>query len=75
MGAWSMCPVWHALLTAHASTGARCETMPISYTIDSENGLVVSVGRGVVTARDPLEYLRAQVADPAVPLPLRDLRG
>ena len=53
--------------------GARHTAIPISYTIDAENGLVLSVGRGVVTTRHLFEYLVAQVRDSAVPLPLRDL--
>ena len=48
-------------------------TIPISYTIDAEHGLVLSIGRGIVTARELFEYLDDQVDDPAVPLPLRDL--
>lgn len=48
-------------------------TIPISYTIDAKNGLLLSVGRGVVTTRELFDYLKAQVRDPTVPLPLRDL--
>jgi len=51
----------------------RNAPIPIAYTIDDENGLVLSVGRGVVTTRELFDYLAAQVRDPAVPLPLRDL--
>jgi len=34
---------------------------------------VLSVGEGVVTSQDLFHYLVAQLRDPAVPLPLRDL--
>ncbi len=47
--------------------------MPISYTIDVENGLVVSVGHGVVSGEDLLGYLGSIARDPEVPRPLRDL--
>jgi hypothetical protein len=51
----------------------RYGAIPISYTIDADNGLVLSVGRGVVTTRELFAYLDTQARDPAVPLPLRDL--
>lgn len=59
---------WH-----RCAKSAKDDAIPISYTIDVENGLVISVGLGILTADELFDYLARQVRDPDVPLPLRDL--
>ncbi len=62
-----------ACLASTTSLTKRIVAIPISYSIDVENGLVLSQGQGVVTGSDLLEYIAAVGDNATVPRPLRDL--
>lgn len=47
--------------------------MPVTYTIDKINGVVLSTGTGTVKGSDILRHVSRVLEDPDVPIPYREL--
>lgn len=59
--------------TTRSSVDLLCLRLPWSYTIDSQRGVVLTAGTGVLTEEELLQGLRALYADPGFKPELRGL--